>query len=116
MIALAVIGGIVAALGAWVISTSALLCAFTRQWPLFVFPFDQWLVAVCWFKAVGWLMKGAIVGSALIPSLVLSLIVTAIIVQLRRVEKRPALYGHTGWADRNESRRAGLDVDQRKIF
>jgi hypothetical protein len=108
MIAIAAVAGIAAGLSAWVVASSALLCLFTRQWPMFVFPFDQWLLAVGWYRTVGWAMRLAIVGSAILPTIVLVLAALTVCNLLWSQQKRPALYGHTGWAGPAEMHRGGI--------
>jgi hypothetical protein len=108
MIALYAIAGVIIGIRLWEVMSSALLCLFTRQWVLFVFPYNQWIQATRWFKAVGWVMRLAIVGSATVPTLVLMLIGVAIANALWRVEKRPSLYGATGWAPKEEREQHGI--------
>jgi len=109
MTALAAMGATIIAFSAWIISASALLCVFTAgNLSLFVFPFDQWIQAVRWFKAVGWLMKLAIVGSGAVPTIILALVLIAVGRALWGVEKRPSLYGNTGWAGREEREQFGI--------
>ena len=84
---------------AWIVGSSALLCLITNRWPLFVFPYDQWLQAVVWFRAVSMVMRLAIIGSGIIPTAIVVLLVLSVFNRLRRRRIRPALYGRywLGW-------------------
>jgi hypothetical protein len=93
---------------AWIVGSSALLCLITNRWPLFVFPYDQWLQAVVWFRAVSMVMRRAISGSGIIPTAIVVLLALSVFNRLRRRRIRPALYGRTGWAGREEMRRRGI--------
>ena len=104
---------LVAAPVVWIIASSAMLCLVTHRWPLFVFPYDQWIQAVTWFRAVSMVMRLAIIGSGIPPTIMLVLIVLTTFNLMRRRVKRPSLYGHTGWASAAEMRRGGIRLDER---
>ena len=97
----------------WIVGSSALLCLVTSRWPLFVFPYDQWIQAVIWFRAVSMVMRLAIIGSGIPPTIMLVLIVLTMFNLMQRRVKRPSLYGHTGWASAAEMRRGGIRLDER---
>jgi hypothetical protein len=99
---------LVAAPVVWIIASSAMLCLVTHRWPLFVFPYDQWIQAVTWFRAVNLVMRLTIIGAGIPPTIVAVLIVLTVFNFVRRHRKRPALYGNTGWADTAEMRRGGI--------
>lgn len=92
----------------WIIASSAMLCLVTNRWPLFVFPYDQWLQAVVWFRAVSLIMRLAIIAAGVPPAIVLVLVMLTVFNLLRRRVKRPSLYGQTGWANAAEMRRGGI--------
>jgi hypothetical protein len=92
----------------WIVGSSALLCAVTNRWPLFMFPYDQWTQAVTWFRAVNMVMRLAIIGTGIPPTIVVILAALTVFNLMRRRHIRPALYGKTGWAGREEMRQRGI--------
>jgi hypothetical protein len=93
---------------AWTAGTSALLCLVTGRWHLYVFPYDQWLQAVMWFRAVNMVMRLAIIGTGIPPTIVLILAALTVFNLMRRRHIRPSLYGKTGWAGLEEMRQRGI--------
>jgi hypothetical protein len=53
-------------------------------------------------------MRLAIIGSGIIPTAIVVLLVLSVFNRLRRRRIRPALYGRTGWAGREEMHRRGI--------
>lgn len=99
---------LIVAAAAWTAGASALLCLATGRWHLYVFPYDQWLQAVVWFRAVSMVMRLTIIGTGIPSTIVAVLIVLTVFNLMRRRVKRPSLYGRTGWANATEMRRGGI--------
>jgi hypothetical protein len=91
----------------WLISASALYCQFSGHWNLFAFPYTQWVQAAPWWR-LNWRMMLWVIGSAAAPTLLLLVgVAVALRLSVKR-NKRPELYGNTGWADANEMRSGGI--------
>lgn len=100
---------LVASIYVWEAAASALLCGLSRQWDMFVFPFDQWwTLAPLWFGA-NWYSTLMVVISAALPGLGVGVAMVAVVLLAWR-SKRPSLYGETGWAGQKEMRRGRIET------
>ena len=100
--------GASAAVGAWVVMASYAYCRLSNHMDLFVFPWDQWLDIAPDWNVNGW-TKVYVVISAAIPTLLMAAAAYGVITRLKR-SLIPSLYGKTGWANRDDMHKGGLQL------